>query len=205
MSKEPIVQKFAAFSNGAIDGNPAGVVIGNALPGEAQMQKTATNVGFSETAFAAKQNSAWRVRYFSPASEVPFCGHATIALGAALTMQDGDGQFRLMLNDAEISVKGEKRGDLIAATLQSPSTHSQPAPIQLVESAPNLFDYNTNDLNAELPPALICAGANHLVPALNTRDRRTYSMPVIRLPRVASMKIRQPVRRPRHLPDIFVI
>lgn len=169
MSKKPIVQKYAAFSDGENGGNPAGIVIGDALPSEAQMQQIAADVGFSETAFATRHDSAWRVRYFSPATEVPFCGHATIALGAALTMQNGDGKFRLILNDAEISVEGEKRGDLVAATLQSPTTRSQSAPNQLVDRALLLFGYSKSDLNAELPPALIHAGANHLVLALNSR------------------------------------
>ena len=75
------LQKIAAFSNGTQGGNPAGVWIGDALPGPADMQRIAAEVGFSETAFAAPLGDGrWRVRYFVPESEVPFCGHATIAL-----------------------------------------------------------------------------------------------------------------------------
>jgi predicted PhzF superfamily epimerase YddE/YHI9 len=37
------------------------------------------------TVFAsARPDGSWTVRYFSPETEVPFCGHATIALGAVL-------------------------------------------------------------------------------------------------------------------------
>lgn len=170
MSKTPKVQKFAAFSNGEYGGNPAGVVIGDTLPSEAMMQAIAAEVGFSETAFATRRDTAWQVRYFSPVSEVPFCGHATIALGAALTLQEGDGEFPLILNDAEISVKGKRQGDLVAAALQSPPTRSQPAPLELVDRALRLFAYDKSDLNAELPPGLIHAGANHLMLALKTRE-----------------------------------
>jgi hypothetical protein len=42
----------------------------------------------------------WRVRYFSPDGEVAFCGHATIALGAVLAQQNGDGIFPLTTNHA---------------------------------------------------------------------------------------------------------
>jgi PhzF family phenazine biosynthesis protein len=77
------VSRIAAFSDGDTGGNPAGVVIG-VLPDAATMQRVAAEVGFSETAFAAPEGDGWRVRYFSPQTEVPFCGHATIALGAAL-------------------------------------------------------------------------------------------------------------------------
>jgi PhzF family phenazine biosynthesis protein len=85
------VLKIAAFSDGVEGGNPAGVWIGEALPDTATMQDVAADVGFSETVFAAPAGKGWRVRYFSPESEVPFCGHATIALGAALALAHGDG------------------------------------------------------------------------------------------------------------------
>ena len=50
------VLKIAAFSDGEQGGNPAGVVIAEALPPEALMQRIAADVGFSETAFAARLN-----------------------------------------------------------------------------------------------------------------------------------------------------
>ena len=88
------VLRIAAFSDGDNGGNPAGVLIADVLPDAAKMQSVAAEVGYSETAFAAPDGDNWRVRYFSPESEVPFCGHATIALGAALVRQFGDGIFR---------------------------------------------------------------------------------------------------------------
>ena len=51
-----------------------------------------------------KQGDGWRVRYFAPEIEVPFCGHATIALGAVLGERFGEGRYKLYLNDSEISV-----------------------------------------------------------------------------------------------------
>src|SRR3990167_6044688 len=102
------VLKIAAFSDGASGGNPAGVVIADAFPDDQQMQRIAADVGFSETAFAVATGADWRVRYFSPESEVPFCGHATIALGAALALNYGDGIFSLILNQARITVEGRK-------------------------------------------------------------------------------------------------
>ncbi|MFS2018356.1 PhzF family phenazine biosynthesis protein, partial [Massilia sp. CT11-108] len=71
------ILRIAAFSDGDAGGNPAGVWIGESLPPADEMQRLAHAVGYSETAFAEPQGKGWRVRYFSPASEVPFCGHAT--------------------------------------------------------------------------------------------------------------------------------
>jgi PhzF family phenazine biosynthesis protein len=134
------------------------------------MQRLAHAVGYSETAFAAPQGEGWRVRYFSPASEVPFCGHATIALGAALAQRDGDGVFALTLNDARITVEGKRNGARVAAALQSPPTWSRPAAPELVAAALALFGYRDADLDPRIPPAFAHAGANHLVLALASRD-----------------------------------
>ena len=164
------VLKLAAFSDGDTGGNPAGVVVADELPTDAEMQRTAALVGFSETAFAAPAGTGWRVRYFSPETEVPFCGHATVALGAALAQQQGDGVFALTLNHAHITVEGRRNGSLVAAALQSPPTRSQPAPAALVAETLALFGYSAHDLDPRIPPALIHGGADHLVLALKTRS-----------------------------------
>lgn len=163
------ILRIAAFSDAGTGGNPAGVLITDKLPSDAEMQRIAADLGFSETAFAAPAEAGWRVRYFSPESEVPFCGHATIALGAALALKNGDGVFPLTLNHAEITVEGRRDGEVIAAALQSPSTRSKVAPPALVTAALELFGYTFDDLDSRLPPALAHGGADHLVLSLNTR------------------------------------
>jgi PhzF family phenazine biosynthesis protein len=163
------ILRIAAFSDGDSGGNPAGVWIGEALPGAAEMQRLAREIGFSETAFAAPDGSGWRVRYFSPEAEVPFCGHATIALGAALARSHGDGVYPLTLNQAAITVEGRSEGGRVQAALQSPPTHSAPAPLLLVDAALALFGYTRDDLDPRIPPALAHAGADHLVLALRSR------------------------------------
>lgn len=170
-AQHPIqIQRLAAFSDGETGGNPAGVMIADALPSAAEMQAIAAEIGYSETAFAAPLgNRAWRVRYFAPGMEVPFCGHATIALGAALALQFGNGEFALTLNDAAITVTGQSDGSTIAAALQSPPTSSQPAEPKLVADMLALFGYTAADLDQRIPPAIADAGARHLVLALNSR------------------------------------
>lgn len=163
------ILRIAAFADGERGGNPAGVAIADALPSPAEMQRIAAEVGFSETAFAAPAADGWRVRYFAPEREVPFCGHATIALGAALALRHGDGVFTLQLSQATITVEGRRAGPTIAAALQSPPTWSRPAPAKLVSAAADLFGYTADDLDLALPPALIHAGADHLALGLRSR------------------------------------
>ena len=84
------LQRLAAFSDGDRGGNPAGVLITETLPADTAMQRMAAEVGYSETVFAAPQGDGWRVRYFSPTVEVPFCGHATLEAlsGSRITAAD---------------------------------------------------------------------------------------------------------------------
>jgi PhzF family phenazine biosynthesis protein len=57
----------------------------------------------------------------------------------------------------------------VQAALQSPPTHSAPAPLLLVDAALALFGYTRDDLDPRIPPALAHAGADHLVLALRSR------------------------------------
>jgi PhzF family phenazine biosynthesis protein len=171
LKNEFSVKRLAAFCEGDLGGNPAGVVICEKLPDASVMQAIASQVGYSETAFAAPVEGAWRVRYFAPEIEVPFCGHATLALGAALAIQRGDGLFHLQLNTAQITVEGHRTSSGLAAALQSPSTHSEQAEPDMVRESLALFGYSGKDLDPRLAPAIAEAGARHLILALQERSR----------------------------------
>ncbi len=165
------VQKLSAFSDGNQGGNPAGVVISTELPDRADMQKIAADVGFSETAFAAPEGKGWKVRYFSPETEVPFCGHATIALGAALALENGNGVFALSLSEANITVEGRKNRDVVSAALQSPPTKSASVSTELKAEALALFGYSEADLDERIPVGHANAGADFLIIGLNSREK----------------------------------
>lgn len=171
------IQRLAAFSDSGAGGNPAGVVIvPRALPAE-QMARIAAEVGYSETVFAspadedAPDANTWRARYFSPESEVPFCGHATIALGAALAREYGEGRYALQLHAANITVDGAREEQGFSAKLASPLTHSRPASDAELTDALALLGLNRADLDPVLPPARAHGGAEHLVLALTSRAK----------------------------------
>ncbi|WP_371859060.1 PhzF family phenazine biosynthesis protein [Pseudomonas sp. AD21] len=163
------VQHIAAFSDGLKGGNPAGVVICDQMPSTAEMQAVAAKVGYSETVFAEPVKAGWRVRYFSPTTEVDFCGHATIALGAALARYKGEGTFALQLNNAQITVDGYMNGLVAGAAFQSPSTRSRSAPAAMIDEALDLFGLCPADLDPRIPPAVAHGGGDHLVLTLNDR------------------------------------
>lgn len=169
------IERISAFSNEGMGGNPAGVVLLDTMLEVEKMQNIAAKVGYSETVFAVKktQNNTdtdWRVRYFSPDMEVPFCGHATIALGAALAEAYGDNTFNLELNEAHISVHGAKERGSFNATLTSPPTQSAVLSCQETSQILDLFGYSRSQLDPRLPPAAIHAGADHYVFTLRKRE-----------------------------------
>ncbi|GHO83824.1 PhzF family isomerase [Dictyobacter formicarum] len=71
-----------AFTQQKFRGNPAGVVSNAEGLNSAQMQAIAREVNCSETAFIFPPQGPdheAHIRYFTPVTEVPICGHATIA------------------------------------------------------------------------------------------------------------------------------
>lgn len=163
------VLKLAAFSQNGQGGNPAGVAFYDEMPSESEMLAIAKEVGYSETAFLVKQADGWRVRYFAPEMEVPFCGHATIALGAALGERFGEGRYQLHLNDSQISVRAEKTTGGMSATLQSPATWSEDAPQEYADKVLAAFNLTKEQLDPRFPVRLAGAGAKHLIIFLTER------------------------------------
>ena len=166
------LERIAAFSDGNRGGNPAGVAFVDRMPADADMLAVAADVGYSETAFLAPAGNAWRVRYFAPETEVPFCGHATIASGAALGRRHGAGRYRFVLNDADIAVEAlALDDDAWGARLESPPTWSRAPADDVAAAFLATFAIEPSDQHPELPVRLAHAGATHLVIPLAQRAR----------------------------------
>ncbi|WP_430256970.1 PhzF family phenazine biosynthesis protein [Neorhizobium sp. DAR64872/K0K18] len=164
------VHRVAAFTMAGAGGNPAGVVLATALPSPEKMQAVAADVGYSETVFAAPKNDgSWIVRFFSPENEVPFCGHATIALGTVLGQTHGEGRYALSLANADIEVQSGKGQDGWCSVLRSPPTRSSAADPAILPEALALFGYSKTDLDPALPPRAANAGTEHLFISLTSR------------------------------------
>ncbi|MET7995163.1 PhzF family phenazine biosynthesis protein [Amycolatopsis sp. NPDC005232] len=84
-----------AFTGQAFAGNPAGVVVLEGDVDAAWMQQVASEMKHSETAFVRKSSTTTSLRWFTPATEVDLCGHATIAatqvLGGTQTYETRSG------------------------------------------------------------------------------------------------------------------
>ncbi|UTN03828.1 PhzF family isomerase [Flavobacterium bizetiae] len=80
--KKLITYQIDSFTKEKFKGNPAGVVINADELTDYEMQQIARELNNSETAFLFAPDSDdcdGVIRYFTPNTEVPICGHATIA------------------------------------------------------------------------------------------------------------------------------
>ena len=68
-----------AFTEKIFGGNPAAVCVVENFPPEELMLNIARENNLSETAFVVKEKNFYRLRWFTPAAEIDFCGHATLA------------------------------------------------------------------------------------------------------------------------------
>jgi PhzF family phenazine biosynthesis protein len=68
-----------AFADQPFSGNPAGVCLLDKAAEERWMQNLAMEMNQAETAFLYPENGAFKLRWFTPTSEVDLCGHATLA------------------------------------------------------------------------------------------------------------------------------
>jgi PhzF family phenazine biosynthesis protein len=80
----PTVLTIDAFTAEPFRGNPACVCLLETEPPESWMRSVAAEMNLSETAFLLPDDDAWRLRWFTPTTEVQLCGHATLASAHAL-------------------------------------------------------------------------------------------------------------------------
>lgn len=73
-----------AFTKAPFKGNPAAVCLLAGPQPERWMQALAAEMNLSETAFLLPEDEGWRLRWFTPTTEVDLCGHATLASAMVL-------------------------------------------------------------------------------------------------------------------------
>ena len=108
-----IIYQVDAFTSEAFKGNPAAVYISDKMPKAEMMQKIAMEMNLSETAFVEPGEKNFKIRYFTPVSEVDLCGHATLSASHILyetgIVNPGSTiRFSSKAGELNISKKGSK-------------------------------------------------------------------------------------------------
>jgi PhzF family phenazine biosynthesis protein len=166
------VLRYSAFTSDPAGGNPAGVWIGNELPGTELMQAIAAEIGYSETVFISPSDGMTRtVRYFTPETEVPFCGHATIALGVVLGDTRGAGRYTFNTPAGAVTVDVSESDGGWRAALTSVQPSQEPITEALLEEVLDTLGWSADEIDLAVMPMRIYAGLNHLVLAAATSER----------------------------------
>lgn len=147
--RTPIVQ-VDAFTPRPFGGNPAAVCVLDEPREDGWMQDVAREMNLSETAFLWRHDEDWDLRWFTPATEVELCGHATLASAHVLwedghLPEDEDARFHTLSGQLTAS----RKGDWIEMDFPAEPPEEADAPRGLIEAlgveptyvGRNRFDY----------------------------------------------------------------
>lgn len=165
------VERIAAFSYKNSGGNPAGVHFSDEMLSEKEMLLIAKEVNYSETAFLVKVGESFRIRYFSPETEIAFCGHATIASGSFIGEKFGLGRYELILNDGSIQIEVSQNEGENYTSISSLKTHSKDVDKEYINKIIDGFSFNKKDLNEKYPIRIAFSGNNHLIIFLKDKTK----------------------------------
>ncbi|MFI6210192.1 PhzF family phenazine biosynthesis protein [Streptomyces sp. NPDC051041] len=120
-----------AFTDRPFAGNPAGVLLLDAFPEDGWLQQVALEVNHAETAFAHRLpeggEADWALRWFTPATEVAMCGHATLATAHVLhTTGAHEGPVRFATRSGVLIATPGEDGSI---TLDFPTAPLTPADV----------------------------------------------------------------------------
>lgn len=178
MAEDLDVLRYSAFAADPTGGNPAGVVLDAGGLTDERMQQIAAEVGYSETAFITERvegddTPRYRVRFWSPAAEVPFCGHATVATAVALAERDGAGEVIFDTDAGEVALRSVADGDgIVTVSFTSVEPEVRDLEPAVLDRLLGLLGLEASDLDPRFPAKEAFAGNWH--PTLVIRDRELF-------------------------------
>jgi PhzF family phenazine biosynthesis protein len=120
-----------AFTTVPFAGNPAGVCLLPSWRSDRWMQAIAAEMNVAETAFVVRDGSAYGLRWFTPAVEVPLCGHATLA-AAHVLYGSGQDDGRIVFSTMSGELRAARVGDGIELDFPASPVERCDAPPDLV-------------------------------------------------------------------------
>lgn len=174
-----------AFTDQALGGNPCAVVFDADDLSSQTMLAIAREMNLSETAFVLRSQVAdFRVRYFTPAEEIPLAGHPTIATTFALidsrrvalkadrmtiTLEMQVGPIRVDIYSSRGKV------ELIVMSQKKPQFLNIYSPEEVLP----IFGLSINDAVADLPIQTVSTGTPQLMVPLRNLEALQKAQPDI--------------------------
>lgn len=184
--KKVQVYQVDAFTNQAFGGNAAGVVPNADGLSEMEMQKIARELNQSETAFVLKtdrEDADVKIRYFTPSSEIDFCGHATIGLSWILATEygwkDSAKEIRLETNVGVVPVKWTLLEDNLESVIMTQVAPRVKAINVDVSFISRLIGVAYEDIDNRYPIKLAYTGNWHLLVPIKTKQAVDAALPLL--------------------------
>ncbi|MDH6250336.1 PhzF family phenazine biosynthesis protein [Chryseobacterium sp. H1D6B] len=171
------IYQIDAFTKERFNGNPAGVVVNADRLTVIQMQQIAKELNNSETAFLFSPNdsdSDGSIRYFTPQSEVPICGHATIAAMYAKAVEDNlDScilRFKTQVGILPFEIIKEK-GDYQVIMTQGKFELSPAFDSSTTEQILSALGLNYSDTDERCPVQIASTGHSKVMVGIKSREK----------------------------------
>lgn len=117
-----------AFTAQLFSGNPAAVILFDSYPSDQLMQSIAAENNLAETAFLVRSGTDFQLRWFTPAVEVPLCGHATLASAAVVLNHLEPGRRAVTFHTASGALAVERSGEGFSMDFPSRPANAIPCP-----------------------------------------------------------------------------
>jgi PhzF family phenazine biosynthesis protein len=168
-----------AFSAKPLAGNTAGVVLDGADFEAKTMQKLAAELKHSETAFplpAREPTAALHLRWFTPAAEVAFCGHATLAAFHVLVEEakrirvpeEGTTRVAFTCRSGKLNVELSREPGRLRILIETPASRFEP--VQLPGELVTALGLVPEALDPKIAPQKSAILEGNLYLAVRDRD-----------------------------------
>lgn len=175
------IYQVDAFSSIPFGGNPAGVVPDARGISEKNMQKIAAEINLSEIAFIFpidKEN--YKVRFFTPISEVDLCGHATIGafytlafMGYLPVIDNGVRRIYQETKAGRLGVEVFFKGGNIERVMMEQSLPKELGQVEDIDELLDCFNINKKDIGIEeqfITPNIISTGLPDILLPINKKE-----------------------------------
>lgn len=190
------IYQIDAFTKNRFEGNPAGVVANADGLTESQMQAIARELNNAETAFilspTAPDHDVW-IRFFTPTTEVPSCGHATISAHYIRAIENNlpscTIQQRIGIGILPVDIVKADSGYRVIMT-QGSIEISDSFNVDIKSNILGALGLISNDLDERCPVQKVSTGHSKVMVGIKSRDTLNALQPDLMRLTSISKKIR---------------
>lgn len=174
--KKYCVYQVDAFTKTKFAGNPAGVATNAQGLTEKQMQQITRELNNSETAFILPPTNSQadiKIRFFTPTTEVPICGHATIGANFVRAVENNlDSQTIIQETGAgNLPIEISKGNDTYQITMtQGDISVAEPLDMTTQNRILSALGLTPDQRNQKFPMAIASTDAAKVMIAINSKQ-----------------------------------